>query len=83
MGGRFTMAIRLRLENYQSKIPIRVGGVLPQALAESPLDEIKRRSIWIGKAEHELGELFDVQSIASPLDDHQDPGDPGLTSSLT
>ena len=73
------MAIRLRLENYQSKIPIRVGGVLPQRLAQSPLDEIKRSSIWVGKGQYELGELFDVSSIAGPIDDRQDHNDPGLT----
>ena len=60
MGRRFTMAIRLRLENYRSKIPIRVGGILPDSEARSPLEEIKRRSIWVGNRPEELGELFAV-----------------------
>ncbi|MCH2183087.1 MAG: formylmethanofuran dehydrogenase subunit C [Mariniblastus sp.] len=69
------MAIRLRLENYRSKIPIRVGGILPDLLARSPLEEIQRRSIWVGNGQQELGELFDVA-----VDKTADPRghDPGL-----
>lgn len=56
------MAIRLRLDNYQSKIPIRVGGILPDT-AGCQLEDLKRRAIWLGNRQVELGELFELTDV--------------------
>ena len=56
------MAIRLRLDNYQSKIPIRVGGILPDA-AGCQLEDLKRRATWLGNRQLELGELFELTEV--------------------
>ncbi len=56
------MAIRLRLDNYQSKIPIRVGGIVPDA-AGCQLEDLKRRAIWLGNRQLDLGELFELSEV--------------------
>ena len=56
------MAIQLRLENYLSKIPISVGGILPETSGSEP-EDLKRRSIWVGNRQVELGQLFEISDV--------------------